>query len=230
MTPNYDPRRPKTNPELKQLLRLIDRQHKDLKSAGTHRARRGHAAVLRATLEMFLDEPEFLQDLRDGPAAAAPRALLDPASFPEEVPFLSETPFETGGEAANRFFFYTSSGAFSPLFEGPALDPYYMPPLHRHGPYVYTLEKRYASAKATACRLSGEDALRRAAPRRKPGSRRDKPIFVLCDPAGLEPGASAALTAIYANAAKARDLADRLAAELNIRFITAAVRFAFCTH
>ncbi len=229
MSPGYDPSKPRKNPELKAILRAIERGHDALKAAATHAQKRGEAMVLQGCLEAFLDEPEFLLDLRDGALAPREQTRLDPSAFPAgAAPFLEEGAFDQAGAAEGVFFFYTSGGAISPLYSGSALDPYDVGgPLYTCGPFVYALEKRYASAKPTIRHVSSEWVFRKLVRQSKPPIAKSAPHFVIADPAGL--GTSACLVKAFRDLRRAKASADRLGERLDIRFAVATVRFSLCT-
>ena len=120
----------------------------------------------------------------------------------------------------------------SPLYPAPVVDPRDIGyPLVVHGPYVYTLEKRYTTQAETTMHAASATVFRKALARRSlpPVERSDSGHYLLCDPRGLAEGKLCARVASTSNLKRAIRLADYLAEFLAIRFLVATVRCAFRT-
>ncbi len=233
MRQKYDPRNPKPNPEIAELLRTIDKNWNETKTEKEFTARRGRVRVLIALLEMLDEEPEYLPADIEPAAVQAEMCWFPPQAFSDGAPrFLDERPFDIPGTDRNRFFFYTSNGMLSWLYPGPGLDPYYVgDPVCTHGPWVYTLEKRYASPAETTMHFSSLDAVTRATSPSAPDQRPTEGIryFLLGDPSGFAGGHSAPLIDVFLDLEAAMAKADKLSRALDIRFLVAAVHYSFCT-
>lgn len=232
MTHNYDPRQPRPNPEVEELLRVIDKSWKEIKEETNFTARRGLVRVLIALLEQLEDEPaQIPADIEPG-AASDDACWIPPTVFSEGAPqFVEELPFNVSGPDRGRFFFYTSTGMLSRLYPGPAVDPYHVGALRSHGPWVYTLEKRYVSFGETRMHFTSMEAIERAASTQKPGDRprEGERYFLICDPRGVAGARSAPLIDVFVDLERAVKQADKLTAMLEIRFLVAALRYEFCT-
>jgi hypothetical protein len=227
-----DPLRRRPNPEIQEMLRVIRTSADEMLAETDYTRRRGLARILIAHLEALVDEPELVPGpVQEGPGSGD-RFRLEASEFESgKVPFLDEEPFEHPGESEGSFFFF-AGGKLSPLYRGPALDPYQFPnPLYRFGPWAYSLEKRFSTEQETKSRVPGSvvDAL--GAKKRAPGSDATPEYFVLCDPKGVdevEPPQSL-LVSTHASLPRAIGAARKLSAKLGIRALVAKVSIRFCT-
>ncbi len=221
----YDPRSPRPNPELRDILRAFDKNYREFMVARSHNQRRGYIAVMKALLDQYLDEPEVLTDLLAG-RAEVEKARLTPEQLRWDRELGPVDPFAEAELGEQRYFFYTSGGRYSNLYGEPAQDPYYVPGLWNHGPFVYTLEKLYASQQETTHRVAGEEVYQRLV-KRSQGP--DRPFWVLADPAGIEGGYRVMLVNAYKSESPARKMVDHLSAKLEIRMLMARVVASHCT-
>ena len=228
MSGKYDPRKPRPNPEIRDIVRAMESNWKCLKAEKHYSTRRGFALILQALIEDLLEEPEFLYDLVPGPSSGG-RHLYKPAEEkPGEPAFLDETPFDQTGLETGRYFFFTSTGVLTPLFVNLEYDPYY--PLTLPGTWIYRLEKRYVTPGQTRMRLTSEQALDRCRPRMKKAGREAGEVHhILGDPQGYEAGHSVPSFAITNNLNQALRTADRLASWLEIRVLVGTERSRDCT-
>lgn len=221
--PEYNPRQPRPNLEIKEILNCIKRTHADLQRADTHTQRRGYARILKAHLEMLDDEPESITDLLPGTVDWTRK--LDSPELREQVRMTEENPFDSPGETKADFFFYADGGYLSHIYRGEVFDPYQIPLMHRYGPSSYSLEKLYASELPTTHHFADPERLRRfSGPVGKPNRRNQ--YWLLPDPRGLHGGGSMLLKS-YSSQTHARKAADRLGEQLDIRFVVAVVRMSF---
>jgi len=224
-------RRPRKNPEIPFLVRLIREKTAELARETDYPRRKGHARVLIEHLEALDVEPEFLYDLMEGPAE-----LRDAYFRPDEfeagrVALTDETPFDHPGKTAGRFFFH--SRRISHLLAGEAIDPYTLSrPFSSMGWWNLCVEKRYASAQPTTMRVSGPEIFTKALGKRKPsGPGPGKWAYlVVADPRGEQSGRTAHLVAHTTDQSQAIRLADRLGDLLEIRFVVARTVYAFLNH
>ncbi|MCA9775726.1 MAG: hypothetical protein KC800_03385 [Candidatus Eremiobacteraeota bacterium] len=221
--PRYNPREPRPNPEVKEILDCIKRTHADLQRADTHTQRRGYARILKAHLEMLDGEPETFTDLQPGKVDWSRR--LDGPDLRERARMTEESPFDTPGETNGDFFFYADGGYVSLLYRGEVVDPYQIPLMHRYGPWSSSLEKLYASAAPTTHHFTDPEMLRRFVGS-KGNPHRQNQFWLLPDPRGLQGGGSMLLKT-YATQGNAIKAADRLGEQLDIRFVVAVPRIAF---
>lgn len=221
--PRYNPRQPRPNPEVKEILSCIKRTHADLQKAETHTQRRGYARILKAHLEMLEEEPETFTDLQPGTVDWI-RKLVGP-ELRERAPLREESPFDLTGESKGDFFFYADGGYVSPLYGGEVVDPYQIPSMHQYGPWSYSLEKLYASANPTTHHFTDPEMLLRFTGfKRYPN--RENQFWLLPDPRGLQGGGSMLLQT-YSTQTYAKKAADRLGKQLDIRFVVAVPRISF---
>jgi hypothetical protein len=232
----FDPLRRRPNPAIPETLRLLRKSFAELRKEDDYTRRIGRARVLIAHLESLIDEPELVPGpVVDGTGSGA-RFLLSASEFePDAVPFRDEYPFERPGPGEGLCFFYACS-RMSPLYAGPALDPYRFPrPLHQCGPWVYSLEKRVATELETARRIpaAAVDGIRTAKRRRRAvDPHNDELHFVLCDPRGFDdedPPTSIQIGS-YASLTRAVSAAERLSGALGIRMVVGTVKARFCTY
>lgn len=222
--PKYDPRKPRANKEIPDILRCVERCQADLQAAKTHSQMRGHAMVLRAHLEQLLDEPEFHTDLIEGTVEA--RKLLTGPKIEKDAPFTGQWPFEQVGSSQNLYFFY-ANGSVSQLYEGPAIDPYQVHELWSFGPYTYSLEQLFCTEAETENHLAGPQILARLVNKGK-GKGMDTPYWLFCDPRGVW-GGSTELVKAYASEGPALKAAKRLSERLGIRFWVGRLCYLNCT-
>lgn len=207
-----DPRKPRPNPEIPEILRAIKSTHADLQKAKTYKQRKGYARILRAHLQMFDEEPESITDLQEGVAEIT--HWLAPENMPE-VSFLEQGPFDEGGPSSGVYFFLTSQGLISHLHSGPPVDPYKVQECWRHGPFVHSVEKVFCSEKPTTHHFPDQTVLQRYT-----GAKRGekKPYLLLSDPRGSGDG-RAVLIRSYATESSACRAAERLSGKFDIRFL-----------
>lgn len=222
----YDPRKPRKNPELPGIVRAFESNFKDFKAARSPTQRRGYVMVMRALLEQYLDEPDTLTDLLEGPAEETARARLDPDSLGWDRSPGETDPFAQAELGPEPYFFYTAGGRYSNLYPEPAQDPYYVPGLWNHGFFVHTLEKIYATPQPTTHRVVDEEVYKRLV---KPVRGGERPFFLLADPAGIEGGHRVVNVKAYKEIGAAVKQADRLGQMLGIRFLVARVVITNCT-
>jgi hypothetical protein len=218
---SYDPRKPRPNPEIKEILRCIKRGQDDLQAAENHTQRIGYARILKAHLEMLEDEPETFTDLQPGTVEVAKHLptseLLDSADMTEE------SPFDTPGDCQGMFFFY-ANGGLSNLYRPPLVDPYQVPLMHGYG-CSYSLEKLYACPTETTHHFTDPYLLcRYVGSLNNPDGK--KSFWLLSDPRGVFGGASQVVK-MYATRGSAVKAADRLGERLDIRFLVAQTRLSF---
>jgi hypothetical protein len=233
-----DPLRQRPNPEIPEILRLLQKSFAELLEETDYTRRIGRARVLVAHLESLIDEPELVPGpVREGAGSGA-RFLLPASEFPEgsAVPFLREYPFDRPGDGEGLCFFYAGRRV-SPLYTGPALDPYRFPqPLHQSGPWVYSLEKRVATKTDTDRRVpaSAIEEIAETKGKRNPvGPNDDTEMhFVLCDPRGFDDDGPPTSLEVgrYTSLRRATSAAEQLSETLGIRMLVATVRARFCTY
>lgn len=230
------PLRPRPNPAIPEALRLLRKSFAELLEETDYTRRIGRARVLVAHLESLIEEPELVPGpVREG-AGSGERFLLPASELGEDpaVPFRSEYPFDRPGDGEGLCFFF-AGGKISPLYSGPALDPYRFPSLRRYGPWVYSMEKRLATNTDTDRRIPAS-AVEEIRARKRGGQTAsadaEEEHFVLCDPRGFDDAIPPTTLHIgtYANFRRAVMAAERLAETLGIRFLVATVRVRFCTH
>jgi hypothetical protein len=224
-------RESRENPEIEEILNVIHKNSKELLAEKEYTARIGRARVMIALLEQLEDEPERTPaDIEPGPAGER-RQGLTPRDFDNKGPeFTDETPFDTPGPAEGQFFFYTSSGLFSNLYTKGPLDPYYVTPLHSHGPFVYTMEKRNATIVKTAMRFSSTEAIERALSMIQPAGLMNAGYhYLICHHLGFYNGSIAPKVAAFESLESAFQAGEIFSQVSDIRFVTATQRASFCT-
>ncbi len=213
MTRRHDPRAPKPNPEVGEIKRAMLSHLSEMRKTKDYTELRGHAAILRAHCVFLLDAPEFVQDLKPGPGAAArqmhyPKGGLPEGDFPD--------PFD---DLASTGFFYSGYQAITPLLtqeQRKLYDLYEMP-----GFVITCYEKLFATAQDTCEHLTSAEALERVRPQLPRNSPdRTNAIFLLLDPLGLD-GKTCASLGVASSVARARTTAERIADWLRIRVLVA---------
>ena len=230
----YDPRALVKNPEIKEAMRAIARDYKDLKAAVSFAEIKGCAAILGAQIEHLMDQPEFIPaGVADG-AVSGERCYFAASEIPEVDRFLNERPFDSPGESSGLFFFYTDTGKFSPLYGPPVMDPYNVQILWLHGYFVHALEKRYATEAPTVNHVRQTGVCIQMLAGNKMSGQRGKELesVLLLDPCGCAGSSSMKSYALayYRDEGEARRAAEFLAAELSIRFVVARRIYSLCTH
>lgn len=186
--------------------------------------------VMRAQLDFLIEQPELVTDVEAG-AVPDDRCWLRPEEFDGDPPppFLPECPFDRAGRTQGQHFFHADTGRLSPLYTGPALDP--ARPLLSHGPFVHSLEKRYATATETSRHLWREGVFEPCLtgdPPPAPAPEGERHL-VLCDPRGWKGEWCARVAVASGDLERAIAAADRLSRMLDIRFVVATVRMSYCT-
>ena len=177
-------RRQRLNPEVGEILRVIEKKWAEFSAEKDYTRRRGHAMVFAALLEQLIDEPQFLpSDLQEGTVDDERRWFPRDAFDEDPLPFLGESPFETTGPAEECAFFYTDTGVFSHIYSGPAVDPCRRP-LIDHGPFVHSYEKRHATETETTMHVTSGEVLKRLfGKKRLPRLRKSGDVHsIFCDP------------------------------------------------
>ncbi len=233
MNESYNPRQRRLNPRIREHVEILDEHWSRLISESDHLRRKGKLRIVRQTIDQLIEEPEWLEaDLQEGPVNEL-RCRFGPDEFNgSPVPhFLGEDPFDAAGREEGRYFFYTATGWFSPLYDGEPIDPYYVGPLHCHGPWVYTLEKRYVTASETSMHVISDNVWRHllGEPHDAPRDEAPERYLLLCDPRGVGGGVQALEIATFADPSEAVAIADRLAHQLDVRFLVALERMKHCT-
>lgn len=231
MDADYDPRARRLNPLIDELVETLDEYWGSVTSAEDYLERKGRLRAVRNIIDQILDEPEWLEaDLQSG-AAQAEECWFTPEQFADEPAphFSDEKPFDRAGPAHGVCFLYTDTGKLSHLYEGEPVDPY-LGPLRNYGPYIYTLEKHFATSAETTNRVINAYLFEQLVP---PGDRRsaeqEARWFVLCDPRGIAGGERSVHVASYADPARAVEVAELLSAQLAVRFVVARERRRWCT-
>jgi hypothetical protein len=227
-----DPRQPYPNPRRRELQRRIQQAQRNYRRAKTDLGRDNNTAWLASLMAQYAAEPAMCPaDLQPGPARDDAWRLPPAAFGPDALPFLPEYPFDTPGDGQGCYFLYAGPGHLSPLYDGPPVDPYCVPLMHR---YITsnTLEKIYATPQPTVMHLRWDEALSRLLAPPPPMTPVGEPIHtILIDPQGLAAGYRRTLVVGATNdIATARDAAERWAALLEIRFLVAIARFGFFNH
>lgn len=223
MTRSCDPRAPRPNPEIRDIRRAMAKKWRELERSQNFKQLRGNAAVLRAHLDMLLDEPEFLFDLEPIPPGAERELISVPRpEISGRDPFEPETLAEMDPEAR---FFRTYGGGTTRLFPPDALAE--VDPFGLSAYWVQIVKPVFLSEGATRMRLTSEAALRRCAPARK--ASRDAPHHLILDPLGWT-GKSAPTVNRYVRLSAAIQAAERLGEWLEIRFLVATVTGVVHTH
>jgi hypothetical protein len=104
MTIENDPRQAKKNAELKFIEKAMLDSWRSFRSANNHSEKRGHAMILQAHIEEWLDQPESIPDLEEGVSCPSGCPYR-----PEDVPDDAEMPFDRGGQTTDAFFFQSGS-------------------------------------------------------------------------------------------------------------------------
>ena len=223
MSPKADPRKPKPNPELRDIERVIRNNWASFRSEKDHTRRRGYAMILGAALEQWLDEPEHSIDLVDGQASTPPGGHPDPGILDG-----AETLFEQPGPSSGQHFWLGSNYVPTTLFDAKGPDPH--DPWKLSGFVVLRFEKLFATDETTGNHFTSEAAFRRHAGREpaRPFSKGD--VFVLCDPKGYFDGRTALPAARYRSLSTAKKRAMILASRFGIRFAVARLIGLLDTH
>lgn len=211
-----DPRKPKRNPELRDIERVVRNNWAGFKGEKDHTRKRGYAMVLGAALEQWLDEPEYLTDLADG-AVPPPEPTRPDPGLVEGAETLCEVP----GETENTFFWLSPGNVPTTLFVGRDGAPFDSRELS--GFVVRLFEKVFATGNETVNHFTSEAALRRHVGREPPGPLERGMFFVLCDPRGYYDGRSAMTVAKYKTLSSAKKRAEALAEDFGIRFALACL-------
>jgi hypothetical protein len=252
MTDDYDPRARRLNSDIQELIEVVDEHWREVVAETDYLERKGKLRFLRQVIDKIIEQPEWLEpDLREG-AVEGVDCWFEADEFadaPAPV-FLDEKPFDRPGPASGLCFFYADTGKASPLYEGEPVDSLIGPLVH-HGPFIYTLEKHYATAVETAMHVMSGNLWRRLLPEGEHeggasisasrGDRRAQPRtptkpadpggerhFLLCDPRGLGGGKQVLRIAIFADADAAVAAAESLSERLRIRFLVARERRKWC--
>lgn len=172
---------------------------------------------------MLDDEPEHFVDLQPGTLEWTKKFPNE--SLKEHAKITSESPFQKPGSSQNLFFFY-SSGHISNLYSDAAIDPYIIPLMHRHGPFIYSLEKRFASTAATTHHFEAPERLQKfiSPSLKRPNSQHQ--FWLLADPLGVS-GGGAPVVKTYATLKGAVKASERYGKELEIRFLVAEKKLEF---
>jgi len=226
VTEEYDPRARRLNPLIDELVTTLDEYWQFLLSTEDYLERKGRLRMVRQIIDQILAEPEWLDaDLQDGAIDPTP-CFFPPAEFADQPAplFLDETPFDTPGYEQGRMFFYTDTGRMSFLYEGEPVVPRF-DPVMRHGIWLHTLEKHYATAVETVNHAININLWKQLTPAHDGWSEEDAPRhFVICDPAGVVGGNHAQHVASYRDAARAVEVAEMLSSRVGIRFLVARER------
>lgn len=225
---------PRPNPEIPQLLKIIESKWKELKAEKDFTCRKGHAAILVAHLESLLDEPETvsgasLPGLEDDSAR-----WFTPGDMPEVDRFTGERPFDGAGECSGLFFFCTDTGRMSPLHGPPVIDPYNIRILWSYGYFVHAMEKIYATVTPTLMHVPDPricERLLKAEGFRPTGSFESEFVLFI-DPKGCSsPLVHTGFFVVrFEKPEQAKMAADFLAGCLSVRFLVAQRRYTVCTH
>lgn len=207
-----DPREPRVNRELKQIEKLMAAKWKEFRGAETHSERRGNLMIMQAHMEEWLDQPEFIYDLEEGPVAVK-------YNEPNPVEHM-EFPFDSPGETSG-FEYFGHRGRPSRLYrsEERKADSY----LSRHygGFVVWSFEKLYATENSTKMHFSSQQALLRHT-----SGKSDDPwpeinkYHVFSDPAGCADGNTCVLCAVT-HEKTAIKKAKEWAEKFGVRFLVA---------
>ena len=223
-----DVRAPRTNRDaVRAALRHVRSDWRRFENEKDPVRRRGYAALLRASLDRYLQTPDALPPLlADG--AVEPAEWIERDGFaPGNPVFTDERPFDTPGPVTDRCFFYAYA-RFSWLYEGPSRDPYYVGgPLARFVYFVHSFEKHYATPTPTTMHTSDPSFIRRRA--RALGLGDAGSIAVFGDARGL-PRADTHVVGWCDALDVAIAAADTLAAESGIRMLVATLRHVCDNH
>jgi hypothetical protein len=233
MSDEYDPRARRLNTGIQELVDILDEHWRALLAETDYLERKGKLRVVRGIIDQIIDQPEWLEpDLRNG-AVDEVSCWFGPQEFAgEPAPvFLDERPFDNPGPSSGLCFFYTDTGKASPLYEGEPMDPF-IGPLRNHGPYVYTLEKHYATEVETVARVMSGNLWRQLLPGGETafGAPDTESFFLICDPRGLGGGEQALHFATFDDAERAVDVVESLSERIGVRLLVARVRRRWCTH
>ncbi len=226
MNNSFDPRNPRRNPEVDDIMKAMKSRWEELIRSPNHTQLIGNAAIMGAHIEQLLDEPEFVYDLAKGTARPQRDLLMPPGDAGEAV---LEDPFEKPGISKDRFFYFNYNSRITPLLEKDQLSLY--DPFRMSVYWVQVLEKRYAAEKETSMHFTSETALERWTPKKThPELAPGEIHFVLGDPLGFYDGLSVKNVYKTADLEKAIKEADRLSNSYDIRFLVATFRDIFHTH
>jgi hypothetical protein len=218
MSSKKDPRKFRTNPELKFIEKVMFDSWRQFRSADNYSEKRGSAMILQAHLEEWLDQPETFCDLENGVSTETNVPYRT-----KDVPLDAELVFYRGGPADNLFFFY-AGGTISQLFTKAEL---YADPekVRRYGYYVVTIyEKMWATENATESHFTSEEAIRRHIPSSSLTRWSQKNDFdVLADPQGCPDPKKCQIVSRYRSLKKAISKAENSAQEFGIRFVVGRV-------
>jgi hypothetical protein len=218
-----DPRKPRKNPELRDIERVIRSNYRDFSAEKDHTRKRGYGMILQAALEQWLDEPEHLMDLMEGAAPVPESKGKDAAVIPG-----AEGLFDVVGEASDTFFYLGYGGGVTTVFHGRDADPFH--PWDLSGYWVLLMEKLYVTEAETTNHFSSEVALRRHVGRQPTEYWKKDAFLVLCDPRGYYDGRTAMVAAKYVSEGRARKKALAAAEAFGIRFAVARNLGMITTH
>ena len=230
MTSDYDPRARRLNPEIQELVDILNEHWSAIVAETDYLERKGKLRFIRQVIDQIIEQPEWLEpDLQDG-AVEAVGCWFDPDEFAGEAAplFLDEKPFDTPGPSSSLCFFYADTGMASPLYEGEPVDPF-LGPLRNHGPYVYTLEKTFVTAVETAAHVISGNLWRHVLPEADSAAATGERWVLLCDPRGLGGGKQVLRVAAFDDPGLATEIAESLSEQLQIRFLVALERRRWCT-
>lgn len=230
MTSAYDPRARRRNPLIDELVATLDEYWDQVTTAADYLERKGRLRAVRGVIDEILAQPEWLEaDLQEGAAKAVDCWFLPEEFAGEPGPvFLDRGPFDDPGESGGLCFLYADTGKLSLLYEGEPIDPF-IGPLRSHGPYVYTLEKLYATACETVNRVISAHLWEHLVPADGGGAGARADVWVLCDPRGIAGGAQSVCVACCGTRERAVEIAELLSRTIDIRFVVARERRRWCT-
>ncbi|MFW5734264.1 MAG: hypothetical protein ACOCWR_04300 [Oceanidesulfovibrio sp.] len=219
-----DPRVPRKNRELPFIEKLMAQNWREFRKAEDFTMKRGYAAILNAHLEAWLDEPEFIIDLKEGPASAK-------KSQREDAPEHAVSPFDGAVVGPDRFFYAGGSGILTELMDRDRArqDPHRP---YRMSGYVITLyEKLYATGNETDYHFTSDVAFHRFVKPATPTRRAQVgDIHVLMDPKGFHGRTACKIAYRTQQHTRAQTKADALAERFGIRFLVARVADIIDTH
>jgi len=230
-SPVYDPRARRLNPQIDEFVGILNDHWDSLLSETDYLERKGRLRVIRQIIDQIIEQPEWLEaDLQAGAARDVDCWLG--AGEVEPVACLDQRPFDLPAGGAGHHFFHTSAGRVSALFQGPPVDPGTIPGLQFMGVYIYCLEPCHLVAVETRNRVICDNLWHQLLPdyfQQIPPFRDGPRYFVLCDPRGVGGGGQALRVAVLTDENEAIELAESLAASLQIRFLVAREHYRFCT-
>jgi hypothetical protein len=221
MSSRPDPWKPRKNPELGDIEKVIRNNSERFLGESDHTRKTGYARVLRAAVDHWLAEPGELVDLVEG--AVEPRwrerTVWDEWERRME-PETAESPFDTPGHAEDVLFYLNSSMVPTPVF--PAGETHRFDSRELGGYVVHLLEKRFLTEAPTRNHFASEAAFNRQfGPPPRPFLAGEH--LVLCDPRGYWDGRTAQPAGTYKHHQRAMKRAESLAETFGIRFVVARV-------